>query len=104
MEKKQDKKKASPKSPWRWVFLAGAVLSGGYLLLQSVLLSFGMLLGTFRWTPGESASIGIIGGADGPTAIFVTTRTGFDWALLLAAAVLALCIIAFLRLRNCRKK
>ena len=104
MKKKQGQEKSSGKSPWRWVFLAGAVLSGGYLLLHSILLSFGMLLGTFRWTPGESASIGIIGGADGPTAIFVTANTGFDWALLLAAAVLALCIIAFLRLRNCRKR
>ncbi len=28
----------------------------------------------FSMTPAESGSVGIIGGADGPTAIFVTTR------------------------------
>ena len=33
----------------------------------------------------EAASIGIIGGADGPTAIFVTGR--FPWEILLLAVV-----------------
>ena len=33
----------------------------------------------------EAYSIGIIGGADGPTAIFVTGR--FPWEILLLAAV-----------------
>ena len=28
----------------------------------------------FDFTPAEAASIGIIGGADGPTAIFLTTK------------------------------
>lgn len=33
----------------------------------------------------ESYSIGIIGGADGPTAVFVTGR--FPWEIILIAAV-----------------
>ena len=37
----------------------------------------------------EAYSIGIIGGADGPTAVFVTGR--FPWEILLVA-VAALCI------------
>ena len=33
----------------------------------------------------EAVSIGIIGGADGPTAVFVTGR--FPWEIILLAAV-----------------
>lgn len=46
----------------------------------------------------EAASIGIIGGADGPTAIFLTGR--FPWEIILLAAV---CIGAIIWL-NLRKK
>lgn len=41
----------------------------------------------------RSASIGIIGGADGPTAIFITGR--FPWAIVLLAAVMIAAIIWF---------
>ena len=47
----------------------------------------------------KAASIGIIGGADGPTAIFVT---GDPLPLLLAAAALAL--TAVLLIRHFRKR
>ena len=39
----------------------------------------------------EAYSIGIIGGADGPTAIFVTGR--FPWEIALAAAALVTIVI-----------
>jgi len=55
------------KSPWRFVFLAAAVLSAigiGAILCLSVLLD-----GIFH----QSHSIGIIGGADGPTSVFVAS-------------------------------
>ena len=43
-----------------------------------------------------SASIGIIGGADGPTAIFITGR--FPWEILLiGASVIGLTIFLILR-------
>ncbi|MBR3504791.1 MAG: sodium ion-translocating decarboxylase subunit beta [Clostridia bacterium] len=54
---------ANPKS-----LLLGAAAQLGIFLAFTV----AMLTGAF--TPEEAASIGIIGGADGPTAIFVTTR------------------------------
>jgi Na+-transporting methylmalonyl-CoA/oxaloacetate decarboxylase beta subunit len=41
----------------------------------------------------EAYSIGIIGGADGPTAIFVTGR--FPWEIALAAAALIAIVIWF---------
>lgn len=55
------------KSPWRFVFLVAAVLSAigiGVIAYLSVLLQ-----GVFH----ESHSIGIIGGADGPTSVFLAS-------------------------------
>jgi oxaloacetate decarboxylase beta subunit len=42
----------------------------------------------------EAMSIGIIGGADGPTAVFVTGR--FPWEIILLGVVcIALCVYIF---------
>lgn len=106
----QMKEFAWRKSPWRYLFGALAVVSGGWLILYAILQRFGMLLNTLSWSfsPSESASIGIIGGADGPTSIFVagvtTTGHGLDWDVLLVAAILLGSIWAFLRLRRCKPK
>jgi len=54
---------ANPKS-----LLLGAAAQLG------IFLAFTLAMLTGAFTPEEAASIGIIGGADGPTAIFVTTR------------------------------
>ena len=61
---------------WKWV----AIVAGGCTLLllpQLVITLFLMGVGL-----PMNSSIGIIGGADGPTAIFVTA--GFPWGLVLA--------------------
>ena len=50
----------------------------------------------------DAACIGIIGGADGPTAIFVTG--GFPWLLLAAAVAAAVGIAALLIWRHSKKK
>ena len=44
--------------------------------------------------PAEASSIGIIGGADGPTAIFVTGRFGWSGVLPWAVGFLALFLLA----------
>jgi len=50
----------------------------------------------------KALSIGIIGGADGPTAIFVTSP---DWTKLVAALLLmALGVFGYLRLRKSKRK
>ncbi|MEY8281741.1 sodium ion-translocating decarboxylase subunit beta [Oscillospiraceae bacterium 52-8] len=66
---------ANPKS-----FLLGAAAQGGifFTFIGATLLGF---------TPQEAGSIGIIGGADGPTAIFVTSKLAPD--LLGAIAIAA---------------
>lgn len=106
----QMKEFAYRKSPWRFVCAAAAVLSGVWLILYAILQRFGMLLNTLQWSfsPNESASIGIIGGADGPTSIFVTGAAisghGLDWDAILVIAVFAVCILGYLRLRKCKQK
>lgn len=63
------------KSPWRFVFAACAVY-GAVKLLGGLWVNL-IYLGVRVWdhvSPQSMAvSIGVIGGADGPTAIFVTT-------------------------------
>ena len=60
------------KSPWRWVCLViiiGCILS----------LIFGGTLGVLMhvFNAALTDSVGIIGGADGPTAIFITTSPDY---------------------------
>lgn len=81
------------KSPWRVIPLAVAIVSALALVVTMVELVLAHFV---------ARSVGIIGGADGPTAIFVTSGSpSSDWgALALAAVLLALGIFAYLRLRR----
>ena len=86
------------KSPWRFLFLAAAVLSGGWLVFYA---GMQMVLSIIT---SNAASIGIIGGADGPTAIFVTTGPIMNWDALTMGVLCAACAAAFLLLRKCKPK
>jgi len=89
------------KSPWRFLFAAAAAY-GAAELLGSLWAWILYLIFRTQVTSLESASIGIIGGADGPTAIFVTTPgwTGY----ILPVRALTIGIWGFLRLRKCKQK
>ena len=88
------------KSPWRFLFLAAGIfgiLGLAYHLLLQLLLHFLLVHGVpeFSISHSSNASLGIIGGADGPTAVFVTgaTVTGSlnpEFLLFLILAVLGL--------------
>ncbi len=88
------------KNPWWFACLAGAILCGlvlGWQLLIWGILMYGLILvpaGITSSPSGSSSSVGIIGGADGPTVIFVTGTPGiWEYALpLLALAGLVLCV------------
>ena len=93
----QMKEYAYTKSNWRWAALAGAVIAAGMLIIRSVT---GLLVLLLNFSVGESASLGIIGGADGPTAIFVTTAPGgYRW--LLWGLVLVMCLLGWWKLSRC---
>ena len=87
------------KSPWRWLCLA--------VVVTSVLsLAFGGTIGLLVHLLNTSASsIGIIGGADGPTAIFVTTSQDYIWYKLGTTIILMIMgILGFYRLSRCPRK
>lgn len=99
----QMKEFAYRKSPWRFVFAACAAY-GGAELLGGLWVNIVYLLMRAKayLTPGEAAVVGIIGGADGPTAIFVTTPDWVHW--LLHVVLMIVGIWGFLRLRKCKQK
>ena len=88
------------KSPWRW---ACFTLSIGALL--SILFGGTLRLLVYLFNASASSSIGIIGGADGPTAIFVTTSPDYLWYKLgISMILLILGILGFHRLSRCPRK
>lgn len=90
----QMKEFAYRKSPWRFVFLGIAAIVGAKLLFEGAqwLVSLFLLRQAIcSLSPTDAASIGIIGGSDGPTAIFVT-RPG--WVTPVMTAVILLVCLA----------
>ena len=63
----------------------------------TLVLTFALCLGGCG---NEAASIGIIGGADGPTAIFVTSGT--NWQSILGVIVVAILVVVLIY-RNKKK-
>ena len=95
------------KSPWRFVFAVFGIYFGIKLLGIVYVLIFSAAMAIYAKMPNMASSVGVIGGADGPTAIFVTTSTNWLTFLLevgLTAAVVGLCNWGYRRLCKCRKK
>ncbi|MDO5400465.1 MAG: hypothetical protein Q4F17_05715 [Eubacteriales bacterium] len=88
------------KSPWRMVPLAVAVLCGLSLLNDWVMLGLYVSMGFKLY----ERSVGIIGGADGPTAMFITTRVHDSAKIGIIAAVFVLCLLLYFRLCKCKNK
>jgi len=88
------------KSPWRWVSLALAIVSGLCFAYRGLT---GLLLMLFNKVH-NAASIGIIGGADGPTAIFVTTSGSAPATIGMYIILMATGILGFLILRKLKRK
>lgn len=98
----QMKEYAYRKSPWRWGALVAAAIAGLFLTwTTAVNWLFNLLFGQFLQ---EQQSLGIIGGADGPTAIFVATAPGPDYDVLLGVTALAVCLLLWWRLGHLKKK
>ncbi len=87
------------KSPWRWVCLVVAILCAIGLVWKGIIGLF-----VYTLTRGESASIGIIGGADGPTAIFVATNPATIGPIIVPLILLILGLVGFYLLGHRKKK
>ena len=99
MTEDRKKKTIDKKKLWRFVFAAMALLSAlqglGYLACWLI----GSVLGGISFSV-PVASVGIIGGADGPTAIFVTGMAKPDWQLILWIVLLVVGITGLRKLRG----
>ncbi len=89
------------KSPLRFVFLAMALM-GGLLFLGDILIT----LLVHDLLNGHTGAVGIIGGADGPTSIFVTTtvRGSMMWDLVVYAALIVVGLLGYGFFRKRSKK
>ena len=93
----QMKEFAYAKSAWRWACLALAVVSALAFLYKGVI---NMLVAAL-----EHASLGIVGGADGPTVIFVTqSPDSAVYSMLMSAMILVMIIAGFYYLGHMRKR
>lgn len=91
------------KSPWRFLFMVLAVVGGLELLGDLAAYLFYLWMKDPLASIHEASSIGIIGGADGPTAIFLTTTVTPLWQTLFMALLVIVGIYGFLRLRKCKR-
>ena len=88
------------KSPWRWGCLILMIVSFLSFCFQGTL---GLLSSLFNFH--TSHSIGVIGGADGPTAIFVTAPEGYYTSqTVIAAIILVMSILGFWALSHIKRK
>ena len=87
------------KSPWRWACLGVSVLSVFCIAYNGLRLLLLQLFNTVN-----NASIGIIGGADGPTSIFITTSAAPTPAAGIYALALVAGIVGFMILSKLKQK
>ena len=92
------------KSPWRYLFAVCAAYGAAELLgsLLSALIAQILRWNVLAVNMGASASIGIIGGADGPTAVFVTTPGWMHY--INPCLFLIIGIWGFLKFSRCKRK
>ena len=81
-------------------FLGLSIISGLNLLGCIAARLIGNVLGGISFNINKAATIGVIGGADGPTSVFITAAPAPVWELLLWAALLAVGIWGWLRLKK----
>ena len=92
---------AYQKSPWRWGCLLVAVISMLSLLFKGAMGLLNLMLTSML----SGDNLAIIGGADGPTAIFVTRlQEGSLRGLLLTVLILGMSVIGFYYLGHMKKK
>lgn len=88
------------KSPWRWGCLVLMIISILSFLFQG---SLGLVTALFNFQANHS--IGIIGGADGPTAIFVTAPDGyFTQQMAMAGILFIMSILGYWALSHIKRK
>lgn len=104
MEHQNKKKKSLRKHPWLWLCLVAALYGLWELLGNLTAKLLCLFLKDPVLTAGQASSIGIIGGADGPTAIFITTPGWAHWIVPLVILSTGLASFLYLRKQNKERK
>ena len=98
MKKDSAENRTYRKSKWRWLCLPVGIVS----LL--VILAGGITNLLTRIANLSIHSLGVIGGADGPTAIFISATPGTDGRSLVVSGILMLMsILGFYKLSHLKK-
>jgi Na+-transporting methylmalonyl-CoA/oxaloacetate decarboxylase beta subunit len=84
----------------RLAFLGLSVFGGWNLLCSVAARLIGNVPGGVSFDVTKAATIGVIGGADGPTAVFITAAPVPVWEILLWAVLLTAGILGFNRLKK----
>lgn len=88
------------KSPWRWGCLVLMIISILSFLFQG---SLGLVTALFNFHANHS--IGIIGGADGPTAIFISAPDGyFTQQMVMAGILFIMSVLGYWALSHIKRK
>ena len=103
MTEDRKKKTIDKKKRWRFAFVVMALLGAVQLVGHVACWVIGSVLGGISFSV-PAASVGIIGGADSSTAIFVTAMAKPDWQLILWILMLAVGIFGILKLRKDSKE
>ncbi len=69
------------------------LLGGAVAIVCILAVCTGMVMYTFSKIPQNTPSIGIIGGADGPTVTFITWTSGLDLVVWLGGALILLILL-----------
>lgn len=98
MKKNDNQNCTFRKSKWRWLCVVVGIISllvifaGGITGIMSGFANF------------STPSVGVIGGADGPTAIYVSATPGTDAGSIVIACILLIAsIFGFYKLSNLKK-
>ena len=95
----RNKKPIDKKKLWQFAFATMVFLGALQLFGYVACWVIGSVLGGISFSV-PAASVGIIAGADGRTAIFVTAKAKSDWQLILWILLLAVGIFGILKLRK----
>ena len=87
-----------------FTFAAMAILGSLNVLSTLAAYMIAKIWGGLSFPVSNASSIGVIGGADGPTAVFVTASMGPVWELILWIFVAAVGVFGILRIRKMKSK
>ena len=91
----EQKKKPESNRCWRFVFGALSACAAWELLWVVAGWLIAEVFGGISFNVTKASTIGIIGGADGPTSVFIAASYGSVWELLLWTVLLIIGIRGF---------